>query len=281
MLARFLQDDPSLGRFSPCELFQRIRGRTLYFMGDSQTWHFYYAAECFLRAFAVDGPRRAPPTTDPALAASLLRVTWPVSAAPICLELLARTRVCAIRVDSASAMVSHTLPALQRLSADVSRDVVVLNTGLHYRDVASLRRDLAALADWRAARGPEKRPAMVWMDVPPQHFSAPTGEWAQGGNMTCRPLEAWYQGNEAVRRGNHRNVAAEGLWKSIADARLATFNASVPLWDSHKPGECTHWCSPGAYHLWLHLLNKQLAESGIGNAPEQAPSANPRKSALG
>ncbi|KDD73500.1 hypothetical protein H632_c2115p1, partial [Helicosporidium sp. ATCC 50920] len=178
MLARFLQDDPSLGRFSPCELFQRIRGRTLYFMGDSQTWHFYYAAECFLRAFAVDGPRRAPPTTDPALAASLLRVTWPVSAAPICLELLARTRVCAIRVDSASAMVSHTLPALQRLSADVSRDVVVLNTGLHYRDVASLRRDLAALADWRAARGPEKRPAMVWMDVPPQHFSAPTGEWA-------------------------------------------------------------------------------------------------------
>ena len=38
--------------FSPCELFARIRGRTLWFMGDSQTWHFFYSAECFLREFA-------------------------------------------------------------------------------------------------------------------------------------------------------------------------------------------------------------------------------------
>mgnify|MGYP001810714616 CR=1 FL=1 len=38
--------------FTPCELFQRIRGRTLWFLGDSQTWNFYYAAECFMREFA-------------------------------------------------------------------------------------------------------------------------------------------------------------------------------------------------------------------------------------
>jgi hypothetical protein len=38
--------------FTACELFQRVRGRTLWFMGDSQTWHFYYSAECFLREFA-------------------------------------------------------------------------------------------------------------------------------------------------------------------------------------------------------------------------------------
>jgi hypothetical protein len=37
---------------TPCELFQRIRGRTLWFAGDSQTWHFFYSAECFLRNFA-------------------------------------------------------------------------------------------------------------------------------------------------------------------------------------------------------------------------------------
>ena len=41
-----------LQAFSPCELFARIRGRTLWFMGDSQTWHFFYSAECFLREFA-------------------------------------------------------------------------------------------------------------------------------------------------------------------------------------------------------------------------------------
>ena len=44
--ARWLQ------AFSPCELFARIRGRTLWFMGDSQTFHFFYSAECFLREFA-------------------------------------------------------------------------------------------------------------------------------------------------------------------------------------------------------------------------------------
>ena len=39
--------------FSPCELFARIRGRTLWFMGDSQTWGLYSAAECFLHEFAL------------------------------------------------------------------------------------------------------------------------------------------------------------------------------------------------------------------------------------
>jgi hypothetical protein len=43
--------------FTPCELFQRIRGRTLWFVGDSQTWALYQAAECFLREFALT-PRR-------------------------------------------------------------------------------------------------------------------------------------------------------------------------------------------------------------------------------
>ena len=38
--------------FSPCELFARIQGRTLWFMGDSHTLRLYSAAECFLREFA-------------------------------------------------------------------------------------------------------------------------------------------------------------------------------------------------------------------------------------
>ncbi len=33
----------------------------------------------------------------------------------------------------------------------------------------------------------------------------------------------------------------------------------------HKTGECTHWCSPSAYHVWLYLLNALLAARGIGN----------------
>lgn len=39
----------------------------------------------------------------------------------------------------------------------------------------------------------------------------------------------------------------------------------VPLWDVHKTGECTHWCSPSAYHVWVFLLNQLLRDEGIGN----------------
>ncbi len=35
---------------SPCQLFARIRGRTLWFVGDSQTWHFYYTGAFCMRA---------------------------------------------------------------------------------------------------------------------------------------------------------------------------------------------------------------------------------------
>lgn len=41
--------------------------------------------------------------------------------------------------------------------------------------------------------------------------------------------------------------------------------SQVPLWDTHKTGECTHWCSPSAYHVWLYLLNDLLRDSRIGN----------------
>jgi hypothetical protein len=33
-------------------------GRTLWLVGDSQTWHWYYSAECFLRRYAIDLQRR-------------------------------------------------------------------------------------------------------------------------------------------------------------------------------------------------------------------------------
>lgn len=54
------------------------------------------------------------------------------------------------------------------------------------------------------------------------------------------------------------------MWHSAQRLRLE--RAQVPLWDTHKTGECTHWCSPSAYHVWLYLLNGLLRDRGIGNA---------------
>ena len=57
-----------------------------------------------------------------------------------------------------------------------------------------------------------------------------------------------------------RNMTADGVYL------LNTWNASVPLWNMHKTGECTHWCSPSAYHVWLYLLNDLMREQNLGNA---------------
>lgn len=48
----------ALESLTPCELWLRMRGRTLWLMGDSQSWHFYQAVECFLHPYAVDYRRR-------------------------------------------------------------------------------------------------------------------------------------------------------------------------------------------------------------------------------
>lgn len=35
---------------------------------------------------------------------------------------------------------------------------------------------------------------------------------------------------------------------------LNTWNQSVPFWYVHRKGECTHWCQPSVYQLWIYML---------------------------
>jgi hypothetical protein len=65
--------------------------------------------------------------------------------------------------------------------------------------------------------------------------------------------------------GGNWNAAAAQFVPGLADAHLRIWNASAPLWDSHLPDECTHWCHPGAYQLWLYLLNDLLRVNALGN----------------
>lgn len=68
-------------------------------MGDSQTWHWYYSAECFLRRRAVDLERRGV-TANKTLVLELSRVSYPVYVKPTCIHLQGNTRVCAVSIDS-------------------------------------------------------------------------------------------------------------------------------------------------------------------------------------
>ena len=75
-----------------------------------------------------------------------------------------------------------------------------------------------------------------------------------------------------VSGGPYNNVIAPAVTAMGAAGVhvLNTWNASVPLWNMHKTGECTHWCSPSAYHVWLFLLNNLMRDQNIGNAAHVA-----------
>lgn len=70
-------------------------GHTLWFIGDSQIWHFYYAAECALRSYTTSLVRRNV-TDDVNLVERLRTEAWP-RRRPICLLLQNSSRVCAVR----------------------------------------------------------------------------------------------------------------------------------------------------------------------------------------
>lgn len=103
-----------------------------------------------------------------------------------------------------------------------------------------------------------------------QHFSTSQGTFPGHGKrpFTCRPLQSWYDGDPVVVAGTRRGIAAAPFIAKLADAHLHIYNASVPLWVGHIPGECSHWCQPGAYQLWLFLLNDALRDGGLGNVVE-------------
>lgn len=81
------------------------------------------------------------------------------------------------------------------------------------------------------------------------------------------------QGDAATISGGPYNNVIAPVVEVMATAGvhvLNTWNASVPLWNMHKTGECTHWCSPSAYHVWLYLLNNVLRDKNLGNAATAA-----------
>lgn len=163
-------DTSCVADFTPCELFARIRGRTLFFMGDSQTWHFYYSAECFLRDFSRERPGR-PCRKTPVLGPALhgLVLTQRPAMYPLCLELVDDTKLCAVRVDFLREFALRALPLLAILEGPErwARDIIVMNSGLHYGSRSSYDGDFRFMKEWkqRVLQGnSEWLPNMHWND---------------------------------------------------------------------------------------------------------------------
>ncbi len=64
--------------------------------------------------------------------------------------------------------------------------------------------------------------------------------------------------NAHVKRGGWRNNITEPLMRAAGIHYLATWNETITLFDLHTAGECTHFCSPGGYNIWVWQLWRLL-----------------------
>lgn len=254
--------------FSPAELFARLQGKTLWLLGDSQTWHWYYAFECFMRRFAVNLERQVA-TKDLKAYQQLSLVHFPVIVPPTCIQLLKDTRICAVRVDGGADMASQTLPTLHRIRGEAFRnDIAVANFGLHFggKNIDKLQQQLRVLSQYTSDHRDEL-PEFIWRTTSVQHFATPKGQYDPASlGQQCKPLTAFYEANSVAASGGALNLAAAEEVSRAGWSVLNTYNATVPLWDVHKTGECTHYCSPSAYHVWVWLLNQLFIKNDIGNS---------------
>jgi hypothetical protein len=80
--------------------------------------------------------------------------------------------------------------------------------------------------------------------------------------------------NSHVRAGGWRNRITGPLFSGVGIPIHATWNDTIDTWDSHVGGDCTHFCSPGSYNIYVWSFWRLLLRLGIhGDGPAAAAAA--------
>jgi hypothetical protein len=251
--------------FTPCKLFERIRGRTLWTLGDSQQDGLRRATTFFLRQYAaapldIGGTLLAFSGIPDILTDGHPPHVYP----PRCVQLIDDTRVCGVTLMEGDRWrLPFVFEFLNRNFPDFASDIVIFNYGLHYELVKSpLPRDLATFAVYRDAikrSGSWNMPLTVWIDTLPQHFSTPTGAFRRGAgleNDTCQAFGPATLGN----RGAY-NALSDSFIGNVSDLHLDVWDIASPFHYAHygtKPGDCSHYCRPGVPELVVYQLYRLL-----------------------
>lgn len=157
------------------------------------------------------------------------------------------------------------------------RDILVVNTGLHHPNPATLQANTEDFISWTKEKQPfDKKLCVVWRQTLPQHFPTENGDWKQALN---------HQASEALLEAKRANTsccaprspgAAGNLQQYnrisdpiLRDARVPNiqlFRAMEGLWKYHRDcdsvlsprtADCTHWLDP-AVELATKLLLDRL-----------------------
>lgn len=256
--------------FTPCMLFERIRGRRLWFIGDSQLNRFRQATSFFLRQYAATrmdvGGKLLNFSGIPQI---LTYEALPRIYRPVCIELIDNTRVCEVPLMKGDASrLPFMFEFLNRNFAGFPSDIVIFNYGAHFWTTNSTLADyLGKFALYRTAikeNGGLDMPLTVWADTLPRHFSTTTGEYRPGAGLEadrCRALPPSSQDDT----GAHNAIAAPFV-ANMSDLHLKLWNLARPLhWGHFRIGDCTHYCRPGLPELEVYALYKLLRQNQIEN----------------
>lgn len=74
-----------------------------------------------------------------------------------------------------------------------------------------------------------------------------------------------------IAQGGLYNLIARPYLPRLGSAHLALWGPTLPLHYAHRTTECTHFCYPGAYHVWVALLAEVLAGEASWGARQQPP----------
>ncbi|KAK9908972.1 hypothetical protein WJX75_005467 [Coccomyxa subellipsoidea] len=273
-----------LAAFEAKELFEIIKGRTLWLIGDSQTERWYDSIECFLSDFLTEEPRAAP-LQDTSSNLWLMNLDerlpyqgsfWSPPKPAICAHYQDNTRVCNIRINKADELAYPALRVLHSKVQNLHRDIAVVNAGLHYGIGANQKytEDLQFFLDF-VAQHKDDLPLLIWKDTPPQHFTFEKGYfwWADGSmkgttagekHERCRPLSEEELSSDEIKAGGWYNSVATPLISAAGIPIFDAYHETVPLWQFHMwDKDCTHFCHPGPYELWTFLLTDMLRNSAV------------------
>ena len=75
----------------------------------------------------------------------------------------------------------------------------------------------------------------------------------------CRPLSAEEYLDWELSEGGWYNIVAFDIMRQAGVHIFDTYKMTQPLWQYHmSQDDCTHFCNPSAYELWMYLLHREL-----------------------
>lgn len=182
-----------------------------------------------------------------------------------CMFLQDDTRICHLRKVYAPNIIQDVFLALVQGVPALRNDVMVINVGTWYDPGSAdlYAGDMQQLAHVMKQQRGHLPKQLIWADTAPQHFQyekgygwhdAPFG--TRGGHEQCVHVD-----HEEHQQGGWANIIARPLMASLPVAVLNTWSASSALWEFHVGlKDCTHFCHPSVYEVWLAMLLDLLSQ---------------------